>query len=51
MDKEQVVDAWLVYYSENEWFPACLFYEPQSPEDYFRIDKVKVIFNPKEENE
>jgi hypothetical protein len=37
--------AWLVWYSENEIWPICLFFEPQFPEDYFQIEEVTIIRN------
>jgi hypothetical protein len=45
---ERGVDAWLVYESEYDIHPVCLFYEPKSCIDfYFKIEKVKILRNPK----
>jgi hypothetical protein len=42
-NKEIIVPAWLVWYSESDIHPIYLPYSPIYPEDYFRIDEIKVL--------
>ena len=38
------IDAWLIWYSEGDTYPTCIFFEPKFPEHYFDIKKIKLIF-------
>ena len=43
-DQPKLIDAWLVWYSEGDTYPTCIFFEPKFPEHYFDIRKIKLIF-------
>jgi hypothetical protein len=45
------VEGWLVWYSEYEIHPVLFYYKPTRPEDYYRIDSVLIMNNPKEQDE
>ena len=49
MENKNEKDAWLIYYSEFDVYPVCLFFEPQLIECYYKIDKVKVAYKNKGE--
>jgi hypothetical protein len=44
------VEGWLVWYSEYDIHPVLFYYKPQRPEDYYRIDSVLIMNNPKEQD-
>lgn len=41
------IKAWLVHYSEYDTYPVCLFFEPQFPDHYFKIEVIMVLRNVK----
>ena len=50
LPRYEIYYAWLVYYSESDLYPICMFHEPKSPEDYYLINKIKIVKNYTKEN-